>query len=108
MDMPDSFINTNSTKQQQNYNPLLSIIKNALVKAQDRIYFEESSSRTSSGNIAFAVIILILGISFVIAFFAFLVGSTRFVTKRIKQIKINRKDKNVDIDGDYLINGMYL
>ncbi len=56
-----------------------------------------------------AIIILILGISMMIGCFGYLVLSTRYVTKRFKWLKqIKQQNQNVDVDGDYLINGMYL
>jgi hypothetical protein len=91
-------------------NSLLSVMKTALVSSADKVYFEEASGKTSTGNIAMAVIILVLGVSLVIGFFVFLMSGTRFVSKRLRKIRIGgEKDaKNVDVEGDYLINGMYL
>jgi hypothetical protein len=55
-----------------------------------------------------AMIILILGVGMIFGFFGYLVLSTRYVTKRIKCLNKIQKYNNVDVDGDYLINGMYL
>jgi hypothetical protein len=56
-----------------------------------------------------AIIILILGVSMMIGFFGYLVLNTRYVTKKFKWFnQVKKQNKNVDVDGDYLINGMYL
>lgn len=73
-----------------------------------QIYFTEKSfAVTSSSNIMLAVFLLVLGISLVIMLFCYLILSTKYFNKRISRLR-NNAEKNVDVDGDYLINGMYL
>lgn len=80
----------------------------------DKIYFSEKENAfTPTSSIVTAIILLILGISLVIALFTYLIMSTKYVSKRVKWVKkFNMKHKNVDVDptleADYLINGMYL
>ena len=82
----------------------------------DKIYFvNKDNSVISTSSILMAVFILVAGISLVVAFFAFLILSTKYMSKRVKWIKkfSPMKSKNVvDVDpsleADYLINGMYL
>lgn len=76
---------------------------------EDRAYFFDKSLASKS-SIAMAVIILILGICLVIAFFLYLVVNTKFIAKRIKWIGGGKKlgKNNLDVEADYLINGMYL
>lgn len=72
-----------------------------------KLYFEDNDKSPQSG-IASAILILILGCSLVLAFFVYLLLTTRFVGKKIKWVGNLQGQKNVDVDGDYLINGMYL
>jgi Na+-transporting methylmalonyl-CoA/oxaloacetate decarboxylase gamma subunit len=80
----------------------------------DKIYFiNKETATTSTSGILTAIILLVFGISLVVAFFTYLVMSTKYMSKRIKWIReFNMKQKNVDVDptleADYLINGMYL
>lgn len=72
-----------------------------------KIYFmDKTNAITSTGNMALAIIILILSMGIVVALFSYLIVSTKFVNKKLN--KLRNKSKNVDVDGDYLINGMYL
>jgi hypothetical protein len=108
----EAFMNMDSSKQSvsvsSNDNSVLAIMKNSLVSPSDKVYFEEVSGKTSTGNMVTAVVILVLGVSTVIGFFVFLMAGTRFVNKRLSKIRNGRDSKNVDVEGDYLINGMYL
>ncbi len=107
----EAFMNMDMSKQHatsNNENSVLSVMKNSLVSPSDKIYFEEASGKISTGNMVMAVVILILGVSIVIGFFVFLMAGTRFVNKRLRKIRNGCDSKNVDIEGDYLINGMYL
>ncbi len=73
----------------------------------DSINFTDKSlTKDSPGNIAFAVLILVMGISLVMMLFIYLILNTKYINKRISKLK--SENKNVDVDGDYLINGMYL
>jgi hypothetical protein len=70
---------------------------------------EESRWSVHSGTTS-AIVLLVLGCSLVVAFFVYVILSTRFVRK-IKWVGDKLPgvgQKNVDVDGDYLINGMYL
>jgi len=82
----------------------------------DKIYFiNKENSVVSTSSIVMAVFILVAGIGLVVAFFTFLILSTKYMSKRVKWIQKFSpvKPKNVvDVDpsmeADYLINGMYL
>jgi len=80
----------------------------------DKIYFtNKETANTSTSSIMTAVLLLVLGISLVVAFFTYLIMSTKYMSKRVKWLqKFNIKQKNLDVDptleADYLINGMYL
>ena len=73
---------------------------------EDRAYFFDKAL-ASKTSIAMAVLILVLGIGLVIAFFVYLFVNTKFVTRRIKWLA-KKQGKNLDVEADYLINGMYL
>lgn len=77
---------------------------------EDKPYFyDKSKATTSSSNVTMAILVLILGISLILSFFAYLFASTKYFRRRIKWLNFsNKESKNVDVDGDYLINGMYL
>ncbi|CAF0990659.1 unnamed protein product [Brachionus calyciflorus] len=61
-----------------------------------------------------AIVILIIGCLLVASFFIYLAVSTKYLSKKLKIISLLKQDKskgsaqNVDVDGDYLINGLYL
>ncbi len=80
------------------------------INPKDKIYFEEYQISGQSSNVL-AVVLLLLGLSMFFSFVAFLILSSKYVTKRInfKLLKFGiDENKNVEVDGDYLINGMYL
>ena len=77
-----------------------------LAKKAQIFFMDKNNAITSTGNMALAIILLILGILIVISLFSYLILSTKFVNKRLTNLRM--KGKNVDVDGDYLINGMYL
>ena len=86
-----------------------TIVKNAALAnldADDRNYFLQHEN-TSRASTTLALILLFLGIMLVISFFGYLIMSTKFVSKRLSCLR-KKKAKNVDVDEDYLINGMYL
>lgn len=93
----------------------LRAMKTSLVRPEDKIYFDPTSSKSSTASVSLAIILLVLGMGMVVGFFAYLIGNTRFVKNRLSQ-QLNRMrmrqhegaDKNLEVDGDYLINGMYL
>jgi hypothetical protein len=96
-----------------NLNEALRLTKNGLVNPSDKVYFEYvEQARTPSSSITMAILLLVLGISLVLGFFVYLIMNTRYVSKRLKRLSIpnliKKNNKNVDIDGDYLINGLYL
>ncbi len=77
-------------------------------ESDNRIYFTDKSlTKDSSGNITLAVFLLVLGISMVIMLFVYLILNTKYINRRLGRLKAENQ-KNVDVDGDYLINGMYL
>lgn len=75
----------------------------------DRLYFRDDQNRLPMSGTTMAIVLLVLGCALVISFFTYVILSTRFIRKKIKWIGTNLPgEKNVDVDGDYLINGMYL
>lgn len=75
---------------------------------KDKIYFTDKSLVSdSSSNIALAVFLLVLGVSLVMMLFVYLFLNTKYVNRRLNRLK-SSDSKNVDVDADYLINGMYL
>ena len=77
---------------------------------EDKVYFnDKSQSSTSTANTTMAILMLILGISMILSFFVYLFASTKYFSRRFNWLnRFKEKNKNVDVDGDYLINGMYL
>lgn len=57
---------------------------------------------------ALPIVLLILGIGIVSSFFVYLLLNTKYVSRRMKWFVKNSDKQSVDVDGDYLINGMYL
>ena len=94
--------NVNSQKiQGGDYN----LIENVL--PENKIYFiNKEKAVTSSSNVMLAIFLLVLGISIVIMLFSYLILSTKYVNRRLN--KLQKRNNNVDVDADYLINGMYL
>ena len=87
----------------------LDFIKIDNYAPDDKPYFyDKSKATTSSANVTMAILVLILGISLILSFFAYLFASTKYFRRRVKWFNVNKENKNVDVDGDYLINGMYL
>ena len=99
----DTFQNSLPSPQPPSSNFFSDKIK---LSEEDRAYFFDKSLASKS-SIAMAVVILILGICLVIAFFLYLVVNTKFIAKRIKWIG-KKQGKSLDVEADYLINGMYL
>lgn len=74
-----------------------------------RISFEsEDKNGSNTMGLSSAIILLIVGCALVLSFFVYVVLSTNFVSKKIKWLRDSKSNKNLDVDGDYLINGMYL
>lgn len=78
--------------------------------------FEDDENKiiaTKSDNVQ-AVIILIVGCVLVTSFFVYIALSTKYVSKKLRIMNLLGKKgakssaQNVDVDGDYLINGLYL
>ena len=89
--------------------PSDGVIKVDGYSEQDKQYFTNKDlAKSSSGNVSVAIILLVLGVSIVVAFFVYLVLTTKYVSRRIKLFERKEENKNVEVDGDYLINGMYL
>ena len=84
------------------------LIKN--FSPEDSVYFEDKEKALKdSSDATTAIVLLVIGVSLVVALFAYLILSTKYVAKRIDWIKkFKEKKKNVDVEADYLINGMYL
>jgi len=100
----DLLSNTQKLDQTSEINTKLSI------NPEDSIYYEENQISAQSTNVL-AVSLLLLGLSIFFSFFVFLILSSKYVKKRIDlklfKFAVN-ENKNVEVDGDYLINGMYL
>ena len=77
---------------------------------EDKQFFTDKQKALgdSSSGTTLAIVLLVLGVSLVVALFGYLIFSTKYVRKRISWIKKTKEDKNVDVEADYLINGMYL
>lgn len=85
-----------------NENILIDDLENA-----NRIYFtDKSKAINSTGNMTLAISLLVLGIVIVVTLFLYLIMTTKYLNKKLSNLR--RNSKNVDVDGDYLINGMYL
>ena len=90
-------------------NPSDGVVKVNGYSDQDKQYFTDKDlAKSSSANISVAIILLVLGVSLVVAFFVYLILTTKYVSRRIKLFERKEENKNVEVDGDYLINGMYL
>lgn len=80
--------------------------------SDNKVYFRDSDdNRSPMSGTTMAIVLLILGCALVVSFFTYVLLSTRFFRKKIKWVgnKLpGSAQKNVDVDGDYLINGMYL
>lgn len=102
----ETYLNSGSTKSPVEQSFLANL------QPQDRIYFvDKENSIISRGSLGQAVALLVLGVMIVLAFFSYLFCSTKFVNKRLQwlaKLRQSNESKNVDVDGDYLINGMYL
>jgi hypothetical protein len=77
-----------------------------------RILFEDSEKSSLNSNATLtttAIILLIFGVALILGFFSYLLLSTKFMNKKVKWLSnLKNNSKNVDVDEDYLINGMYL
>lgn len=75
---------------------------------------DESNTAASKTDSVQAVVILLIGCLLVSSFFIYLALSTKYVSKKLRILSLLGADKakssaqNVDADGDYLINGLYL
>jgi hypothetical protein len=81
-----------------------------LISLEDKINYEESHRLAESSNML-AIILLILGLAMFICLISYLMLSSKYVNKRmnLKFLKFGvERNNNVEIDGDYLISGMYL
>lgn len=73
----------------------------------------QNANAKKSDNVQ-AIFILIIGCMLVVSFFVFIALSTKYLSKRLRIMNLIKNDKsksntqNVDVDGDYLINGLYL
>jgi hypothetical protein len=78
----------------------------------DRLSFiDPSQMETSAVSLTSAIAILVIGCGLVSSLFIYIVMNTRFFQRRFTFINGGRNknnNKNVDINSDYLINGMYL
>ena len=95
----------NNVNSQKNSGGDYNLIENVL--PENKIYFiNKEKAVTSSSNVMLAIFLLVLGISIVIMLFSYLILSTKYVNRRLN--KLQKRNNNVDVDADYLINGMYL
>lgn len=94
-----------NVNSQKNTGGDYNLIENVL--PENKIYFiNKDKAVTSSSNMMLAIFLLVLGISIVIMLFSYLILSTKYVNRRLN--KLQKRNNNVDVDADYLINGMYL
>lgn len=83
-------------------------------KKETYFKFEDDKSKVSTSDNIQAVIILIVGCVSVASFFIYIALSTKYVSKKLKIMNLlgakraKSSAQNVDVDGDYLINGLYL
>jgi hypothetical protein len=52
--------------------------------------------------------LIIIGAGATILLFSLILAKAKYFNKRMKWFKRNRENQNVDVEADYLINGMYL
>jgi hypothetical protein len=112
---PDGQVITTGHRENNDHSSEGDSFNNEFVKVdnyapEDKAYFtDKSKAAESNGNVTMAVLVLVLGISCILAFFAYLFASTKYFNRKLKWFSQAKESKqNIDVDGDYLINGMYL